>query len=346
MPVGNNGWIISRNSPQYMPTYALNKSIALLAEEIGFDYIFSMAKWSGYGGEVRFWDFSIESFTLMTALAAVTSRLQLVASVAPILIHPAILAKIAVTLDEISGGRLAINIVSSDHEFIHMGLYPDDFESFRHDYIDEWLRVAKLLWNGEPVHFEGRWFNLTGYMSNPTPIQKPCPAIIYATSSEGGFKFVADHCDEAFVRADEQRNAASKQLKQFAADRGREIKTQAHVCLIQGETDEDAQRTLQHFREGAAVESIANVYGRGDRGFAGDNAARGREFLEERFPRPLFYHAFPLIGGPETVANFVEDMARNGDFDGILFSFPDYIEGLNKFNRYVTPLLKERGLRA
>jgi pyrimidine oxygenase len=342
MPVGNNGWIISGASPQYMPTYELNKNVALLAEEIGFDYVFSMAKWSGYGGEVRYWDYSIESFTLMTALAAVTTRIRLVASVAPILIHPAIMAKIAVTLDEISGGRLGINVVSSDHEFIRMGLYPDDFESYRHAYIDEWLRVMKLLWTGEPVDFDGKWFHLSGYASNPSPVQKPGPAIIYATSSEAGFEFVAAHCDEAFVRADEQKNAASMTLKQFAADRGRTVKTQAHVCLIQGDTDEDAQRVVEGFRQGAAHESIANVY---DPAFKGDRAARGKELLDQRFPRPLFYHAFPLIGGPERIADFIEDMATNGTFDGILFSFPDYMEGLRKFNTQVSPLLRGRGLR-
>ena len=47
MPVGNNGWIISESSPQYMPTYDLNRQITLLAEEVGFDYIFSMCKWRG-----------------------------------------------------------------------------------------------------------------------------------------------------------------------------------------------------------------------------------------------------------------------------------------------------------
>lgn len=342
MPVGNNGWIISSSSPQYMPTYAHNRDVALLAEDIGFDYLFSMAKWSGYGGETRYWDYSIESFTLMSALAAVTKRLQIVASVAPILVQPTVFAKIAVTLDEISGGRLAINVVSSDHEFVHMGLYPEDFESYRHAYIDEWLRVCKLVWTGTPVNFSGNWFNVTGYAANPTPLQKPCPVIIYATSSPGGFQFVAEHCDEAFVRADDQRNAASKQLKQFAADRGRTIKTQAHVCLVQGDSDDDAQRILARFREGADYEAITNVY---DRDWDGDKVARGRQLVEERWPRALFYQARPLVGGPETIADFVEDMARNGDFDGILFSFPEYLDGLARFNRHVVPLLRERGLR-
>ncbi len=57
------------------------------------------------------------------------------------------------------------------------------------------------------------------------------------------------------------------------------------------------------------------------------------------------YHAFPLIGGPRRIADFIEDMALNGDFDGILFSFPDYLESLAKFNEQVMPLLEQRSLR-
>jgi pyrimidine oxygenase len=280
----------------------------------------------------------------MAALAPLTAKLRLVASVAPILIHPAIVAKMAVTLDEVSGGRLGVNIVSSDHEFVRMGLYPSDFESFRHDYIDEWLRVMKQLWTGESVAFEGKYFNLTGYSSNPTPVQKPWPTIVYATDSEGGFRFVAKHCDEAFVRCGPERNHTSKKIKQMARDQGRTVKTQAHVTLIQGDSDEDAERIVEGFRDGADLEAICNVY---DTWFRGDRVRRGAEILEQSGSvRPVFYQTFPLVGGPRRIADFIEDMAVNGDFDGILFSFPNYIEGLTRFNEQVMPLLEQRGLRA
>ncbi len=343
MPVGNNGWILSKTSPQYLPTYQLNKDVSQLAEKIGFDYLFSMAKWSGYGGETRFWEYSIESFTLMSALAAATSRLRLVASISPILIHPTIVAKMMATLDDISGGRIGLNIVSSDVEYHRMGLYPKDFMSYRHKYIDEWLTVVKRLWTGEPVDFDGEYFKLTGYASNPRPIQQPWPPIVYATSSEGGFRFVAEQCDEAFILCgSDERNANSKVLKQMAADRGRSIKTQGDVALILGETDADAQRIAEHIREGADTEAITNVY---DRGYQGDRRARGRELLAEGFPQTLVYRTFPLIGGPERVADFIEDMVVNGEFDGILCSFPDFIDGLERFNDLVMPLLRKRGLR-
>src|ERR1700756_2304767 len=89
LPVTNNGWIISKTSPQFMPSFALNRKICEAAERIGFNYVFSMAKWRGFGGETEFWKYSIESMILMTGLASVAPRLRLIASVAPALIHPA-----------------------------------------------------------------------------------------------------------------------------------------------------------------------------------------------------------------------------------------------------------------
>ncbi len=106
LPVTNNGWIISKNSPQFLPTYALNRAISELAERIGFSYVFSMVKWRGFGGETEFWKHSVESVTLMAGLAPVTERLRLICSVAPALVHPAVFAKTAATLDDIAGGRL------------------------------------------------------------------------------------------------------------------------------------------------------------------------------------------------------------------------------------------------
>src|SRR4029434_6494786 len=82
IPIGNNGWLISTTSPQYMPTFDLNKQIVLKAEHYGLDFALSMIKLRGFGGKSEFWDHNLESFTLMAGLAAVTKRIQLYASVA------------------------------------------------------------------------------------------------------------------------------------------------------------------------------------------------------------------------------------------------------------------------
>ena len=80
IPIGNNGWLISTTSPQYMPSFALNRAVTLAAERHGLDFVLSMIKLRGFGGASEFWDHNLESFTLMAGLAAVTSRIQLFAS--------------------------------------------------------------------------------------------------------------------------------------------------------------------------------------------------------------------------------------------------------------------------
>ena len=105
LPIANNGMIAS-TAYQYMPTFALNKAIALTAEELDYSFIFSMTKWRGYGGTTQHWDHAKESFSLMSGLAAVTDRIQLVASIALPTLHPAVAARMAVTLDDIGNGAM------------------------------------------------------------------------------------------------------------------------------------------------------------------------------------------------------------------------------------------------
>ena len=79
IPIGNNGWLISTTSPQYKPSFDLNLQVVEKAERFGFDFALSMIKLHGFGGPSQFWDYNLESFTLMAGLAAVTDRIQLFA---------------------------------------------------------------------------------------------------------------------------------------------------------------------------------------------------------------------------------------------------------------------------
>ena len=56
IPIGNNGWLISTTSPQYMPSFALNREIVQKAERYGLDFALSMIKLRGFGGKSEFWD--------------------------------------------------------------------------------------------------------------------------------------------------------------------------------------------------------------------------------------------------------------------------------------------------
>jgi pyrimidine oxygenase len=345
LPVTNNGWIISKNSPQFLPTYALNREISEIAERIGFSYVFSMAKWRGFGGETDFWKYCIESMTLMTGLAPVTTNLRLIASIAPALIHPAVFAKMAATMDDVAGGRMGINIVSAGNrgEYEQMGLFPENFEDYRYDYTEEWLTIVKRLWTEDSVSYQGRWFSLDDCQAWPKPVQGTMP-IVCATSSERGFQFVADHCTDGFFGGVslEQKKATSHRIKEVARAQGREVRTHTLVMLIQGDSDADAERMLEHYEAGADVEAIANIYNLRAR----DKTGQDQESYKERFESRtrLFYGGVPFVGGPERAATMIEELAVDGDVDGVMFVFPDFVQGLTRFGEQVMPLLRQRGL--
>ena len=77
IPIGNNGWLISENSQQYMPSFKLNRKIVQKAEELNFSFSLSMIKLHGFGGKTEYWDHNLESFTLMAGLASVTKKIEL-----------------------------------------------------------------------------------------------------------------------------------------------------------------------------------------------------------------------------------------------------------------------------
>src|SRR5690606_29327524 len=128
LPIGNNGWLISTTSPQYMPTFDLNRQVVEKAERYGMDFAMSMIKLRGFGGKSEYWDHNLESLTLMSGLAAVTERIRLIATVAVLTMPPPIVARMVSTMDSISRGRCGLNIVSGWQraEYEQMGIWPGE----------------------------------------------------------------------------------------------------------------------------------------------------------------------------------------------------------------------------
>src|SRR6202165_2672355 len=159
IPIGNNGWLISTSSPQYRPTFELNKQVVQKAEHYGLDFALSMIKLRGFGGESEFWDHNLESFTLMAGLAAVTSRIRLYATVATLTIPPAIAARMTSTIDNIAPGRFGLNLITgwAKAEYDQMGLWPgDEHYKHRYDLLDEYATVMKELWTRGQSDLKGK----------------------------------------------------------------------------------------------------------------------------------------------------------------------------------------------
>ncbi len=141
---------------------------------------------------------SFEAWTTATALAAVTERIRLGHLVlANGFRHPALLAKMAVTLDHASGGRLDLGIGSGSYpaEYAQFGI---DFprQRVRAERLDEALEVLKRLFTEETPSFAGRHYRLDAAPSLPRPLQRPHPPIHVGGAGERRtLPLVARHAD-------------------------------------------------------------------------------------------------------------------------------------------------------
>jgi pyrimidine oxygenase len=135
MPVGSNGFLMTKHAPRYHPSFELHKQIAIRADRIGLDYIFSMGKWMGFGGATDFWRETIEPISFASGLAEVTSRIKIFATINPLLFHPAVAAKMIATIDNASRGRFGINIVTGNtlEELEQMGVVPEGYGDYRYE---------------------------------------------------------------------------------------------------------------------------------------------------------------------------------------------------------------------
>jgi len=186
----------SVQTPVESTTYAALVRHWQRAEELGYD-----AAWLDdhfYGVATPPSDDSLECWTLMAALARETSRLRFGALViCNNYRHPPLLAKMASTLDHISGGRLEFGIGA--------GWYEHEYKAYGYDFppigtrlaqLEEALQIVKLMWTEERATFHGRHYRVERAWCNPKPVQQPYPPIMIGGGGEKVLlRLVAQYAD-------------------------------------------------------------------------------------------------------------------------------------------------------
>jgi F420-dependent oxidoreductase-like protein len=142
---------------------------------------------------------SLETWVALTLTAAETTRLRFGPLVCPITFrHPALLARMAASVDALSGGRLVLGVGAGWNEQEHraFGLsFPALNE--RMDRLEEGLEVIRALLGDEPAQFAGRYYQLAGPNPRPKPVQRPrLPILIGTTGMHRMLRIVARHADE------------------------------------------------------------------------------------------------------------------------------------------------------
>jgi F420-dependent oxidoreductase-like protein len=161
-------------------------SLVQAAEKAGFDMVTVMDHFyqiRGVGPEEAP---MLEAYTLLSALAARTSRIHLGSMVSGVTYrNPALVAKMVTTQDIISGGRAILGLGAAWNEDEHKG-YGFDFPPMRErmDRLEEALEICHLMFTEERPSFQGRYYRLDRALNNPRPIQPGGPKILIGGSGE------------------------------------------------------------------------------------------------------------------------------------------------------------------
>jgi len=140
----------------------------------------------------------LDGWTALAALAQATRRVRLGPLVASATFrHPGILAKLAATVDHVSGGRLELGLGGGWFELEHTSLgIPFPGIGVRLRRLEETIRIVRALFTQEAVDFEGEFFQLRGAVSEPKPLQKPMPPLVIgATGEKVALRNVARYAD-------------------------------------------------------------------------------------------------------------------------------------------------------
>ncbi|WP_406245236.1 NtaA/DmoA family FMN-dependent monooxygenase [Streptomyces anulatus] len=202
-----------------------------------------------------------ESLTVLNALAAVTDRLGLAATVNATFNEPYELARRLATLDHLSAGRAAWNVVTSSDAFtgenFRRGGYLDRAD--RYTRAAEFVATARELWDSwtpdgtsRPFAHEGTQFTISGEFTVPRSPQGH-PVVIQAGDSDEGREFAASAADVIFTRHGtlEAGRAFYADVKARLAAYGREpgdLKIMPGVTVVTGDTDAEAQERAAGIR--------------------------------------------------------------------------------------------------
>ena len=346
IPIGSNGWLISTTSPQYRPSYELNRDVTQKAEKYGMEFALSMIKLRGFGGPSEFWDHALESFTLMSAIAAVTHRIKLYASVAVLTMPPALTARMVATIDSVAPGRIGVNIVSGwqEAEYSQMGLWPGkEHYSKRYQYCTEYVQVMKDLWETGHSDHQGDYFKMTDCRLSPRPAA-PVP-IVVAGQSDVGVAFAAKHADFNFclgtgVNTPCAFAPSTARLVQAARETGRDVGSYVLFMVIADETDEAAMAKWEHYKGGKDLEALSWL------GYqASSDTAADANSTAKTMTNPVSMvnmNMGTLVGSFAHVATMLDEMEAIEGLKGVMLCFDDFIKGMDDFGERIQPLMTSR----
>jgi len=338
-----SGGLVTSNIAQRTDwSFEYNHRLALAAEAAGFDFALAQARFfASYGADKQ-----LEAVVTATALAAVTTRLNVIAAVHPGLWNPAVIANVIASANHIANGRVSLNVVS--------GWFKDEYVGFgeawlEHDerYVrsEEFIRVLKGMWTQARTTLHGKYYHITDVPLEPKPKSQPHPTIFQGGNSAAAREMAARVSDVLFINGGSVEHIAGvvADVRRRAAKYGRDkhIRFAMNAFVIARDTQEEAEATL---REIIAQANVEAVHGFGEAvKEAGQSSPEGEGMWSNSTFEDLVQYndGFKpkLIGTPAFIADRLQQYEAVG-IDILLTGHLHFIEEVEYFGWAVRPLVR------
>jgi alkanesulfonate monooxygenase len=232
LPSAGDGSYLGSDELRRPADFGYMREIASAADRLGYGGVLLP---TGHG--------CFDGWTLASALAPLTERLKFLVALRPGIQSPALAARQAASLDQISNGRLLLNVVTGGNptELAYDGLFLNHDERYKQ--TDEFLTLWRQIMRGDPIDFNGRHLSAKG--GTPLvfpPVTKPYPPIYFGGSSSAGVEVAAEHADMYLTWGEPPAQVAEKfaEVRAAAARKGRTVRFGIRLHLIVRETEQEA----------------------------------------------------------------------------------------------------------
>jgi FMNH2-dependent dimethyl sulfone monooxygenase len=259
-------------------------------------------------------------------------------AVRPTFHEPAIFAKQAANIDRISGGRLALNVVSSwwKDEARRYGINFEEHDD-RYARTDEWLRIVNGVWNEPRFSHAGAHYKVQETILEPKPLRSPRPTIYAGGESPAAKELISRTCDAYVMHGDPPDRVAPK-IADMTARRGRiglgPMQYGVAAYVIVRDSEDEAREELAR---------ITNVQP-GTPGYQNyqdwiSHTALDQQVSLEDYSVSNRGLRAGLVGTPEKVAARIRELEAVG-VDLLLLQFSPQIEEMERFSETVMPLVE------
>jgi len=341
VPNVSGGLVVSTIEQRTDWSYDYNIRLAQTAEKNGFEYALTQIRFTaGYGAENQH-----ESVSFSHALLAKTEKLKVIAAILPGPWKPALAAKQLATIDYLTQGRIAINVVSGwfRGEFDAIGEpWPEHDE--RYVRSEEFIRTLKGIWTTDNYSFEGKYYQFQNYTLKPKPAQKPYIEVFQGGSSRAARDMAARVSDWYFTNGNsvEEIKKQIDDVRAKAKLENRHVKIGVNAFIIARDTEQEAQAVLNEIIAKANVEAV-NAFGDATREAGAAAPEQEGNWAKSTFDDLVQYNdgfKTNLIGTPQQIAERIVDLKSVG-VDLILSGFLHFIEEVEYFGENVLPLVRQ-----